>query len=67
MIGTEGLSNAEASGGMPDQVQNKMENAFGTSFEDVKIHTNSNSASAIGAKAYTQGNNIYFASGQYSP
>lgn len=53
--------------GMPDEVKNKMERAFQTDFSDVKVHTNSEKASDIGALAYTQGSDVHFASGQYNP
>jgi len=52
---------------MPTEVQMKMEQAFQTDFSNVNIHTNSQSATDIGALAYTQGNDIHFASGQYNP
>ncbi|MHC5778213.1 eCIS core domain-containing protein [Nostoc sp.] len=48
-------------------VRSKMENSFGTSFSDVNIHTDSHQAKGIGALAFTQGNNIHFAPGQYNP
>jgi hypothetical protein len=52
---------------MPKPVRSKMENSFGTSFSDVQIHQNSMQAKAVGALAYTQGNQIHFAPGQYNP
>ena len=52
---------------MPEDVQAKMEYSFGTSFSSVNVHTNDNSASDMGALAYTRGNNIHFAPGQYNP
>lgn len=52
---------------LPDDVQAKMESSFGTSFSNVNIHTNDNSASEMGALAYTQGNNVHFAPRQYNP
>ncbi|MGH7997879.1 MAG: DUF4157 domain-containing protein [Brasilonema sp.] len=52
---------------LPTPVRNKMENSFGTSFSDVNIHTDSAQAKGIGALAFTQGNNIHFAPGQYNP
>ena len=61
---------AATSGGgnsMPKAVRSKMENSFGTSFSDVNIQTNSAQAKSIGALAYTQGNNVHFAPGQYNP
>ncbi len=53
--------------GMPDHVQAKMEGAFNTSFSDVKVHTNSSSATNVGAVAYTRGSDVHFAPGQYTP
>lgn len=52
---------------LPSNVQSKMENSFGTSFADVNIHKNDESATNMGALAYTQGNNVHFAPGQFSP
>ena len=52
---------------MPKTVRAKMEQSFGSSFGDVKIHQNSMQAKAVGALAYTQGNQIHFAPGQYNP
>lgn len=51
---------------IPRSVLQKMEAAFGTSFSDVRIHE-SPQAQSIGAAAYTQGKDIHFAPGQYSP
>jgi len=50
--------------------RNFMENRFGHDFSNVRIHTGTSanqSADAIQAKAYTYGNNIVFAKGQYQP
>ncbi len=44
-----------------------MESALNTSFADVKVHANSAKASNVGALAYTQGTDIHFAPGKYSP
>ena len=52
---------------LPDEVQTKMEGAFGTSFADVNIHKDDNSATDMGALAYTQGKDVHFAPGQYNP
>lgn len=41
-----------------------MEEAFGTSFSNVRVHTGKEAAEAckaLGAKAFTHGSNIYFA------
>ncbi|MBL6449394.1 DUF4157 domain-containing protein [Fulvivirga sp. 29W222] len=60
-------SSNKGSGGLPEVVKGKMEGAFGASFEDVKVHSNSSQAKQIGALAYAQGNDIHFAPGQYNP
>lgn len=51
---------------LPAIVRTKMEAAFGASFADVRIHI-APEATSIGALAFTQGNNLYFAPGQYNP
>ncbi|MBE9215068.1 DUF4157 domain-containing protein [Plectonema cf. radiosum LEGE 06105] len=63
-------SNQNSSSGrssMPAPVRSKMENSFGSSFSDVSIHTDSPQAKSMGALAFTQGNNVHFAPGQYNP
>ena len=50
--------------------QNKMENAFGTSFSDVEMHTDGKAAQLSGnmnARAFTVGNHIAFGQGEHSP
>ena len=51
---------------MPEAVQAKMEHALGADFSAVRIHEGPR-ASALGARAYTQGTDIHFAPGQYDP
>ncbi len=51
---------------VPLPVRNKMERLFGRNFSDVRIHEGPE-ASLIGAKAFTYGNDIYFAEGMYDP
>lgn len=51
-------------------LQQDMEQRFGHDFSQVKIHTNTTaaqSATDVSAHAYTVGNNIVFAPGQFSP
>lgn len=62
------LATLPAGAGQPLQaaVRQKMEAAFGTSFADVRVHVGPQ-APAIGAVAFTQGSNVYFAPGQYAP
>ncbi|GAA2688594.1 MULTISPECIES: DUF4157 domain-containing protein [Actinosynnema] len=51
-------------------VRADMEGRFGTSFADVRVHTDGaahSSAKAVNAQAYTVGSNIVFQSGGYDP
>lgn len=59
-------------GGAPldTATRSSMESAFGRSFSDVRVHTDdkaSASADAVGANAYTVGNDVVFKSGQFNP
>jgi hypothetical protein len=59
-------------GGTPldASTRTSMESAFGTSFEDVRVHTGgqaSKSAESVGANAYTVGSDVVFKDGQYNP
>lgn len=62
------LSSFGGGGGqpLPSDVRQKMESFFGASFADVRVHVGPQ-ASSIGALAFTQGSNLYFAQGQYNP
>jgi hypothetical protein len=51
---------------LPAQVRQKMESFFKTSFADVRVHVGTE-APSLGAIAFTQGQNIHFAPGQYNP
>ena len=51
---------------IPDQVRGKMERFFGTDFSGVRVHVGPE-APAIGALAFTVGDTIVFAPGQYDP
>lgn len=53
--------------GLPDHVKQRMESSFNTDFSDVRVHTDSGKATQVGALAYTQGSDIHFAPGQFSP
>jgi hypothetical protein len=47
-----------------------MESRFGRDLADVRVHTDrpaAESASALGADAYTSGRDVYFAAGKYAP
>ena len=52
---------------MPTGIQAQMEHSFGTDFSGVNIHANSTKATHLSALAYTQGQDIHFAPGQYQP
>jgi hypothetical protein len=57
-------------GGAPLEpaLRTNMESAFGTSFSDVRVHTDGNasrSAESVGANAYTVGSDIVFRQGQF--
>jgi hypothetical protein len=51
---------------LPAQVQHKMEGAFGFDFSSVRVHEGER-AGALGAQAYTQGDQLHFAPGKYDP
>jgi hypothetical protein len=51
---------------LPGAVRQAMESFFQTSFADVRVHIGAQ-AGAIGAVAFTQAPNLYFAPGQYNP
>ncbi len=53
--------------GLPRDLQSNMENSFGTDFSNVKIHKNSNRATELNALAFTQGENVHFAPGEFNP
>ncbi len=52
---------------LPDDVRRRMERAFGADFSEVRIHPGDEAATAVGAKAFTQGSEIHFAPGEYDP
>lgn len=52
---------------LPPAVRAVMERAFNADFGDVLIHPDSARAAAIGARAYTEGNSVHMAPGQYDP
>jgi hypothetical protein len=52
---------------LPPPVKEKMESSFGENFSDVQIHSDSDQAEALGAKAYAQGKDLHFAPGEFQP
>ncbi|NOY84874.1 MAG: DUF4157 domain-containing protein [Nitrospirae bacterium] len=61
------LQKKENKTGMPDDVKAGMEATHKADFSDVQIHPSSAKAPEVGALAYTQGTDIHFAPGQFSP
>ncbi|GAL87079.1 hypothetical protein MYP_4309 [Sporocytophaga myxococcoides] len=60
-------SDSSSSDKMPPLVQRKMETSFSEDFSNVNIHKNSAQSTDMDAHAFTQGNDIHFAPGQYNP
>ena len=56
-----------AGSALPDSVRSAMEAQLGADFSDVKILNNSCLPNSIGARAFTSGTDIHFASGAYDP
>jgi hypothetical protein len=52
---------------VPAQLQSKLESSFGQDFSNVSIHANSQQAVQMNARAYTQGEQIHFAPGEFNP
>ena len=65
------LSSSKGGGSaLPVSTKQYMETRFGADFSGVRIHTGSNAenlSTNLHAQAFTQGNDIYFNSGKYSP
>lgn len=50
--------------GIPGAMKSRFENLSGFSFDDVRVHYNSDKPAQLQALAYTQGNQVYVAPGQ---
>lgn len=66
------VSRASASSGapLPTHIQRQFEASLGADLSAVRVHTGAESAEAahaVGAKAYTTGNDIHFSAGRYQP
>jgi hypothetical protein len=66
------IASASSSSGMslPVPIQRKFEASLGTDLSSVRVHTGGESqaaASAVGAKAYTMGQDVHFGAGHYDP
>jgi hypothetical protein len=49
---------------LPENLRARMETAFGADFSSVRLHVSSNAAMQLGARSFTQGEDIHFAPGQ---
>ncbi len=73
MAGAEAaVDRAASSSGapLPTHIQRQFEGSLGADLSSVRVHTGGESqeaAHAVGAKAYTVGNDIHFAAGRYQP
>jgi hypothetical protein len=66
------VARASSSSGapLPEDLKSRFEGSLGTDLSSVRVHTggdSSQAAGAVGARAYTTGQDIHFASGQYAP
>jgi hypothetical protein len=66
------VANASTSTGfaLPETLMRKFESSLGADLSSVRVHTGSESqgaADAVGAKAYTMGQDIHFGAGHYDP
>jgi len=62
-----GNSTGSAGSKLPSDVQSAMEKSFGADFSSVRVHPSASMKDTGGANAFTKGNDVYFAPGQYSP
>jgi len=65
--GSQEPDGGAGSGGLPPQVRGKMEASLGADFSDVRVHASSSRADELGARAFTEGNDLHFAPGEYQP
>ncbi len=68
--GLAGLVGGSGGSSLDAGTRVQMESAIGADFSDVRIHTGGEadqSAKSLGAHAYTTGNDVVFADGQYDP
>ena len=63
-------ASGSSGGSLPGTVMRKFESSLGADLSGVRVHTGGESqaaAGAVGAKAYTVGQDIHFGAGQYDP
>jgi hypothetical protein len=68
--GRGGLGGGGGGAPLEGGVRSSMEQSFGRSFGDVRVHTDGaagEAASQLNAQAFTAGNDIYFAEGKHDP
>jgi hypothetical protein len=66
----ESLANPEAGQSLDSNARDFLEPKFGYSFEHVKIHADGRAdelSKAVGARAFTTGQDVYFRRGEYQP
>ncbi len=66
------VASASSSSGspLPETLMRKFESSLGADLSGVRVHTGAESAAAndaVGARAYTMGNDIHFGAGQFDP
>lgn len=52
---------------LPEDLQENMENSFGQDFTNVNIQKNSQEAVDLNARAFTKGDSVHFAPGEFNP
>src|SRR6187402_2650428 len=52
---------------LPTLVRYRFEDLFGTDLGNLRVHIESASAAALGARAFARGDEIHFAPGEYDP
>ena len=65
-----GAASSSTGSALPVDLRSRFEGSLGTDLSSVRVHTGASSvdaASAVGAKAYTLGNDIHFGAGQFDP
>ncbi len=63
-ISQQAIQKKENKTGMPDNLKSGIEQLSGLDMSDVRVHHNSSKPASVQAHAYTQGTDIYIASGQ---
>src|SRR6185503_5049447 len=66
-MATTGAQQRSEPGAMPAELKLKMEEAFGADFSSVRVHPGSSRATTLGARSYTQGDEIHVAPGHWAP